>query len=105
MSGPRPGSELHHDRKPQSGFIVSQVRAETCCRHTGKARRWGQQRTWHEQRTRYDSARIRTGDYAWKSIHAWSYPAAPRPVRDIRMTIPVLSAERDVLPGHPVESE
>src|SRR5882724_7992150 len=34
-----PGLEFHHHRKSQSRFIVPEVGAETCSRHTGKARR------------------------------------------------------------------
>src|SRR5258707_4077007 len=65
-------SKLHHDGESQSSFIVLEVRAETSCRHTRKARCRGEKWTCHEQRTRYDRAGIRTGDYAWKSINAWS---------------------------------
>src|SRR5882724_1029998 len=57
-----PGLKLHHYRKSHRSFIVPEVRAETCSRHTGKARRRGQHRTWHEQRTCYHRASIRTRD-------------------------------------------
>src|SRR5689334_20071403 len=91
--------KLHHHRKSQSRFVVAKIRTETCSCHAGKAGRRGEERTWDEQRSRHDGAGIRTGDYAWKSIYARGYPPAARPIRHIRMAIPVLAAERDVLLG------
>src|SRR5215472_5808982 len=97
--------KLHQHRKPHSRFILSKVGAEACSRHTGKAGSRRQKGTWHEYGTGHNGAGIRTGDHAGSSIHSWTYPTVPRPIRHIGMAIPILTAEGDVLLRHPVESE
>src|SRR5215469_7064012 len=97
--------KLHQHGKSHSRFIFSKVGAEARSRHTGKAGSRRQKRTWHERGTGHNGAGIRTGDYAWSSIHSGTYPTVPRPIRHIGMAIPILTAEGDVLLRHPVESE
>src|SRR5215472_2130146 len=94
--------KLHHHRESQSRLVIPEVRAEPCCRDTSKPRRRRQKWTWHEQRSRHDHGGVETGDRARLAVHAIRDPAASRPVRNIRVAIPILQAERNVLLRHPV---
>src|SRR5262249_22089665 len=100
------GLELHHHSKPQGRFIFPQVRTETCgSRHTGKTGSSRQEWARYKRSACHWGPGIEIGDYAGKKIDARRDPTTSRPVRYVRMTISKLSAERDVLLGHPVERE
>src|SRR5579864_1809518 len=98
--------ELHHDRVSQAGFIFPHIGTETrASSHTSEARCGRQEWTRHECCGSYDRSSTWIGNGAGSAIDARRYPTTTRPVRHVRVAIPILCAEGDVLFRHPVKGE
>src|ERR1700676_1582596 len=99
-----PQLKLDHDRVPHAGFVFPQIGAETGgSSHTREARSGRQERAWGPAGVSHYGSCNRVWDRAGVGIGTWGYAAATGPVRYIRVAIPILHAESNVLSWHVVK--